>query len=112
MRALVYSKWGELEIKEVHQGFVDKSDVMLDIMARHHLEPRQIAFMGDDLFDLPVLRMVGLAAAPCDAHEDVKAEVHWVSRYAGGRGAVRELTELIIKAKGLWEKILSEFVKA
>lgn len=110
--AVVEQRAARLDITEVHQGFVDKSDVMRGILTRHNLKPSQVTFMGDDLFDLPVLRMVGLATAPDDAHEDVKAEAHWVSKYPGGKGAVRELTELIIKARGLWEKTLSEFVKA
>ena len=67
--------------------------------------------MGDDLFDIPVLRKVGLASAPADADADVIKEVHWVSKFGGGRGAVRELIEMIIKARGQWEQMLKEFVK-
>ena len=59
--------------------------------------------MGDDLLDLPVLARVGLAAAPADAAPEVRARVHWVSRYGGGRGAVREFIELILRARGRWD---------
>ena len=59
--------------------------------------------MGDDVNDMPLLRRVGLSAAPADACPEVLAEVHFVSRVPGGRGAVRELCELILWAKGLWK---------
>jgi 3-deoxy-D-manno-octulosonate 8-phosphate phosphatase (KDO 8-P phosphatase) len=60
----------------------------------------EVAYMGDDVNDIPLLRMVGLSAAPADAYPDVLSEVHLVSRFPGGRGAVRELCELILKARG------------
>jgi 3-deoxy-D-manno-octulosonate 8-phosphate phosphatase (KDO 8-P phosphatase) len=60
----------------------------------------EVAYMGDDVNDIPLLRKVGLAAAPADAYPDVLSEVHLVSRFPGGRGAVRELCDLILKAKG------------
>jgi 3-deoxy-D-manno-octulosonate 8-phosphate phosphatase (KDO 8-P phosphatase) len=62
--------------------------------------------MGDDLLDLPVLSCVGLAAAPADAVEEVAARVHWQSRFAGGRGAVRELVEVLLRARGAWDAIV------
>ena len=60
----------------------------------------EVAYMGDDVNDIPLLRRVGLAAAPADAYPDVLSEVHLVSRFPGGRGAVRELCELILNARG------------
>jgi len=60
----------------------------------------EVAYMGDDVNDIPLLRMVGLSAAPADAYPDVLSEVHLVSRFPGGRGAVRELCELILQARG------------
>ena len=98
-----------LHIDEVHQGFVEKDDVLRDILKKHNLSLEQAAFMGDDLFDLPALRIAGLSAAPADAHPGVKAEVHWVSSKRGGRGAVRELSELIVKARGQWESMMDVF---
>ncbi len=64
--------------------------------------------MGDDLLDLPVLARVGLATAPADAADEVLARVHWVSRQPGGRGAVRELIELILRARLRWEAIVGQ----
>ena len=60
----------------------------------------EVAYMGDDVNDIPLLRKVGLSAAPADAYPDVLSEVHLVSHFPGGRGAVRELCELILKARG------------
>ncbi len=100
----------QLHIEEIHKGFLDKAEVMKDILKRHNLRPEQAAYMGDDLFDLPVLRMVGFSSAPADAASDVKREVNFVSAYDGGQGAVREMIEFILKAKGQWEALLKEFM--
>lgn len=109
--SIVTCRAEQLGIQEVHQGFVDKIDVLNDIVKRHDIGFHEVAYMGDDLFDIPVLRKVGLASAPADADADVIKEVHWVSKFGGGRGAVRELIEMIIKARGQWEQMLKEFVK-
>ncbi|MBC8466029.1 HAD hydrolase family protein [bacterium] len=93
------------QITEVHQGFESKGEILKGIMDRNNLTPAQTAFIGDDIFDLPALKIVGLSAAPADAHEDVKSQVHWISKYNGGRGAVREFIELILKARGLWSEL-------
>ena len=70
----------------------------------------QVAYMGDDLLDLPVLTRVGLAAAPSDAVPEVAARVHWISAYPGGRGAVREFIELILRARGQWDALLARYL--
>jgi 3-deoxy-D-manno-octulosonate 8-phosphate phosphatase (KDO 8-P phosphatase) len=62
--------------------------------------------MGDDLLDLPVLERAGLSAAPADAAREVRQRVHWVSEAAGGRGAARELIELVLRAQGRWDEIV------
>jgi 3-deoxy-D-manno-octulosonate 8-phosphate phosphatase (KDO 8-P phosphatase) len=63
--------------------------------------------MGDDLVDLPILRQAGLSTAPADAVDDVRSRVDWVSRHPGGRGAVRELVELVLSAQGRWAGIVN-----
>jgi 3-deoxy-D-manno-octulosonate 8-phosphate phosphatase (KDO 8-P phosphatase) len=65
--------------------------------------------MGDDLQDLPVLRRVGFSAAPADAAADVRAAVHWVASAGGGRGAVRECIEHVLRAQSAWSAAVSEF---
>jgi 3-deoxy-D-manno-octulosonate 8-phosphate phosphatase (KDO 8-P phosphatase) len=100
-----------LGIDEVHQGHVDKDATLKGIMERRALDRSQVAYIGDDLFDLPALRLAGLSAAPADAHPDVLAEVDWVSKYPGGRGAVRELIELVLKAGGRWDTAMQTYTQ-
>jgi len=69
-------------------------------LAHLGIPDEEVAYMGDDVNDLPLLRKVGLSAAPADARPEVRAEVHFVTRAPGGRGAVRELCDLILRAKG------------
>jgi len=90
-----------LRLDEVHQGAFDKAPVLSDILKRLGLDPRDAAFIGDDIGDLEVMRRVGLAGAVADAHPLVRRQAHVVCRSAGGRGAVREFIEFILKAKGL-----------
>ena len=96
-------------ITEVHQGFTDKDEVLKGIIARCGLEASQAAYIGDDLFDLPALRVAGLSAAPADAHPEVLKRVNWVSSCPGGQGAIRELMELILKSSGLWEEMMLKY---
>lgn len=73
------------------------------------LSPDQCLFMGDDLVDIPALRLAGLAVCPADAHEEVKKVCHWVTRAPGGRGAFREVADLVLKAQGLWKTVMARF---
>jgi 3-deoxy-D-manno-octulosonate 8-phosphate phosphatase (KDO 8-P phosphatase) len=74
------------------------------------LDDEAIAYMGDDILDLPVLSRVGLSTAPADAAQDVLTRVHWVSRRNGGSGAARELIEMVLRAQGHWDGILATYV--
>jgi len=94
-----------LRITELHQGAVDKLRVLGSILAARGLGPEAVAFIGDDVGDIPVLKAVGLAGAVADAHPEVAAHCHYVCRTAGGRGAVREFLEFILKAQGTWEEV-------
>lgn len=90
-----------LMMDEIHQGVLDKKRVLDDILRRHALLPEEAAYVGDDLGDLDVMRCVGLAAAVADAHPLVRQYAHLVCTLPGGRGAVREVIEFILEAKGL-----------
>jgi 3-deoxy-D-manno-octulosonate 8-phosphate phosphatase (KDO 8-P phosphatase) len=68
--------------------------------------------MGDDLLDLPVLARAGLSGAPADAAAEVRERVHWVSGHGGGRGAVRELIELVLRAQQRWAAVTSDYLGA
>lgn len=96
----------ELGLRIVSQGSNDKRGAFADILKTHDLVEDDVAYMGDDLVDLPILGRVGLSTAPADAVDDVRSRVHWTSRWPGGRGAVRELVELVLVAQGRWDGIV------
>ena len=99
----------ELGISILVQGETNKLAAYRQILAGQHLADEHVAYMGDDLLDLPVLAHVGLSTAPSDAADKVRACVHWVSRHRGGRGAVRELVEIILRARGRWDALVRSF---
>lgn len=98
----------ELGIEILYQGALRKLDSYLDIKQRTGLDDHQIAYMGDDVIDVPVMRRVGFAAAPADAVPEVVALADYVARNNGGMGAVRELCDLLLKARGLWHQVVAE----
>ena len=98
----------QLGIPIVSQGASSKSAEYSRITTEHGLADDEVAFMGDDVLDVPVLVRVGLAAVPADAVEEARAHAHWTSTSPGGRGAVREFLELILKAQGRWDGIVRE----
>ena len=99
----------QLGIRIVSQGGASKISEYERIVSEAHLADDAVAYMGDDLLDLPVLSRVGLAGVPRDGTEEARAVAHWVSTAAGGRGAVREFFEVILKAQGRWDAIVREF---
>jgi 3-deoxy-D-manno-octulosonate 8-phosphate phosphatase (KDO 8-P phosphatase) len=100
----------ELGIQIVWQGGSDKRAGYAGILAAHGYTDADVAYMGDDLVDLPVLGRVGLATAPADAVSEVRTRVHWISGQPGGRGAVRELVELVLGAQGRWDAVLNSYL--
>ena len=101
----------ELGIQEVHQGYFDKLEVYKDIVQRWKLFDVEVGYIGDDLFDLSVMKKVGFSACPADAVEEVKKVADYITTQEGGRGAVREVIEMILKSWGKWDKILDDFIK-
>ena len=99
----------QLGIRIVSQGVASKIAEYERIVSEAHLTDDAVAYMGDDLLDLPVLSRVGLAGVPRDGVEEARAVAHWVSTAAGGRGAVREFFEVILKAQDRWDAIIREF---
>lgn len=100
--AAVTRRFEDLGVREIHQGVRDKVALLPDLCARRSIGPREVAFMGDDLQDLPLLTRVGLALAPADAVREVRRAAHWISRLRGGSGAVREAVEWLLRARGAW----------
>ncbi len=87
----------QLGITEVHLGAWEKLPVLLEICDRLGISLEQVAYMGDDLMDLPLLERVGLPCAPADALDPIKAKAKLITKCAGGHGAVRELCELLLE---------------
>lgn len=100
-----------LGIDLVYQGMRDKSAAFDDMLQKMGLRPEQAAYMGDDIIDLPVIRRAGFSAAVSDAVAEVREAVDYVSEKRGGRGAARDLAELVLKAQGRWEEILKTYLK-
>src|SRR5262249_54928870 len=93
----------------VYQGHIEKIPILEEILADAGVEKRQVAYIGDDLTDVVVMRRVGLAIATANARYEVKQEAHYVTHAAGGSGAVREVVELLLKAQGYWQEILEKY---
>lgn len=99
----------ELGIDEVHQGVKDKLSVVRRILKHRGLRPEQVGYVGDDVVDLPVMLQVGAAIAVADAHSCVRERAHWVTDAAGGRGAVREVCDALLVARGCWEEVTQRY---
>ncbi len=89
----------DLGIAEVHQNVTDKAKAIADLVARHHLDPASICYVGDDVGDLPAMRAVGLAVAVADAVPEVRRAATYVTRAKPGHGALREICNLILAAR-------------
>ena len=107
---IVEKRSRDLGLTEVMQGNENKLATFHDFLARRKLLPGEVAYLGDDLLDLAVLGACGFSAAPADAVPDVRSRVHYVTAARGGRGAVRELAERLLVARGVWEAIVERFV--
>ena len=105
-----YHRARELGINRFHEGLRDKVAVLEEIMAAMQIQASQVAMVGDDLVDLPIMGRAGLAVAVADAVPEVLAAAHWVTSLPGGRGAVREVCDLLFKAQGKWGEIVSPWV--
>lgn len=106
----VESRARELGVEIVVQGSRDKIKDLETILLENNLEAFQVAYIGDDLPDLPVLKRVGFSAAPHNAADVVKESVDYVTERRGGEGAVREVVDLLLKASGKWDEVLSQFL--
>ena len=91
----------KLGIKDVYQNHMDKVAAYTKLKKKYRLRDEQVCFIGDDEFDMPLLAKVGFGAAPKDAMKKVRDAVHYVAHKKGGRGAVREVIDLILEAQGL-----------
>jgi 3-deoxy-D-manno-octulosonate 8-phosphate phosphatase (KDO 8-P phosphatase) len=100
----------ELGITDVFQKIYKKSAVYEKLLKKYKCSDENVAFMGDDIVDVELLKRAGLSAVPADADEETIRYADIVMKKSGGKGAVREFTDLILKATGLWEKVSGEFL--
>jgi len=108
---IVTRRAANLEIKHIYQGRDDKLDAFNELLADTGIDEQQVCYAGDDWLDIPVLDRVGLSVTVADADEVVKSRVHWVTTRKGGRGAVREICDLILAARGQDEEMLNRILK-
>jgi 3-deoxy-D-manno-octulosonate 8-phosphate phosphatase (KDO 8-P phosphatase) len=101
----------QLGISIVHQGAASKLRTYSDILRHHALADADVAYMGDDILDLPVLKRAGLSACPSDAAREITSTVDYVSLHRGGDGAVRDLIEVVLRAQGRWKSLLTSYVE-
>jgi 3-deoxy-D-manno-octulosonate 8-phosphate phosphatase (KDO 8-P phosphatase) len=107
---LVARRAAELGIAHLQQGVADKGTACDALLTELQLDPSAVAYVGDDVIDLPVMTRVGLAVAVADAHPEVRARAHWTTRAPGGRGAVRELCDLLLAAQGRLDTALAPYL--
>ena len=88
-----------------------KLQIYQKVIGRFRVKDEEVCFMGDDLLDLPLIKRAGLAVAPPNAMQYVKDFSHYITQKHGGKGAVREISEIILKSQGLWEKAISRYTK-
>lgn len=99
----------DLKMDHVHQGIQKKAAVLDQILKKENITAAEVAFVGDDVIDLPIMRKCGLAIAVKNARPEVKAEAHYVTAHAGGDGAARDAIEYILKAQGKWKKAVVDY---
>lgn len=109
--AALENRASELAVDALVMDRSDKRAAFAEFLAEHGAAAERVAYLGDDLVDLPVLTTCGLAFAPADAVPDVRQRVHRVLGARGGRGVVREMVELVLRARGEWEGLVEEFLR-
>jgi len=103
------ARLAELGVDAIHFARMDKAEALRQVCQAWSVDPSRVAAMGDDLVDIPMLRRVGFSAAPADADSRVRDLVHHVCSAGGGRGAVRELCELVLRSRGDWAAVATRF---
>ena len=101
----------KLAVDTIVLGARRKAETLEALLSEFHLTPEAVAYIGDDLLDIPALQRAGLAVTVADAPAEVRAVAHVVTRRPGGHGAVRELIEMILKARGLWRETVETYVR-
>ena len=106
---LVKRRAKELRVDFLAQGKLLKLPTYEKLLKRFRVSDEQVCAIGDDLMELPILRRVGFSVAVPNAVEEVKSICHYITKRPGGRGAVREVIDIILKAKGLWDHLMQRY---
>lgn len=106
---VVKNRAAELGISRVYLKATDKLLPYREILALTGLEDHQVAYIGDDIIDIPILRRVGFAVAPADAVAELFSHVHYVTKNGGGWGAVREVCDLLLKSQQTWDTVTARY---
>jgi 3-deoxy-D-manno-octulosonate 8-phosphate phosphatase (KDO 8-P phosphatase) len=107
---VVEHRMADLGIELIYQGHRDKLPAFENLLDDLSISPQETAYVGDDVVDLPVLKRVGLAICVQDAHPRVKRHAHWVTENPGGRGAAREVCEMIMNAQGMLDSAINRYL--
>jgi len=100
----------DLKIEYVYQGQQEKASAFYEILEKEGLTPEQVCYVGDDVIDLPVMRLCGLAIAVKNSRPEVLREAHYVTPHEGGHGAVRDAIEYVLRAQGTLERVIDEYI--
>ena len=106
---IVKLRMDELNVDIVRQGAENKRDIANTIMSEMELQPEQVCYIGDDLTDMALISSVGLGVSVADGAEEVRKAADFVTKSAGGRGAIRELVEAILKSQNRWQELLQAY---
>jgi len=99
----------ELGVSKVYQNVHNKMDAYEEILEQNGLDDCDVGYVGDDVVDLPLLRRVGFSAVVADATEEIKPVVDYITAKKGGKGAVREVIEFVLKSQGKWEEVTARY---
>ena len=108
---MVLTRAKDLKIDQVIQGCKDKGEGLVKLAELAQVELQEIAYMGDDLIDLPAILRAGFSGAPADAVDEVKKQVDWVSDFSGGAGAIRPWVEKILQTQNKWEEQVEYYLQ-
>lgn len=99
----------QCKMQYVYQGHIEKIPILEEILADSNISPQNVAYIGDDLTDIVIMRRVGLSIATANAREEVKRSARITTQARGGFGAVREVAEMLLQAKGHWEALMRKY---
>lgn len=108
---LVENRMRDLKVKHLYQGVPDKLPTFLELVEKLSLRMSEVAYIGDDILDLPILKRVGLSVTPADGDQEVKSRVDYISQFKGGQGCVREVCEIIMKSQDAWQTHMDFYLR-